>query len=188
MCVWPCYMACGILFFWQRIKPSPQQWKHQVLTTGPPRSPLDYVDWWGPSILFSFFWISVHYFCHYWGRGVKIPNYVCVLTHFNHVSRLTLWDPMHCCPPGSSVQEILQISILEGVAMSSFRGSYRPTDRTWICLHLPLWQEGSLPLAPPGKPNIQTIIIIYCPFLLSILSDFTSSTVFWISVVWWIYI
>ena len=35
----------------------------------------------------------------------------------------TLWDPMDCSPPGSSVQGILQARILERVAMPSSRGS-----------------------------------------------------------------
>ena len=65
-------------------------------------------------------------------------------------SCLTLWDPMGCSPPGSSVQGILQARILEWVAMPS-RGSSRPRDRTCICLCLLHWQAGSLPL-PPGKP------------------------------------
>ena len=38
-------------------------------------------------------------------------------------SRLTLWDPMDCSPPGSSVHGISQASILEWVAISSFRWS-----------------------------------------------------------------
>ena len=44
-----------------------------------------------------------------------------VLSHFSHV--LTLFDPMDCSPPGSSVYEILQARILERVAMPSFKGS-----------------------------------------------------------------
>ena len=40
----------------------------------------------------------------------------------------TLWDPMDCSPPGSSVHGILQARILEGVAMPSSRGSSLPGD------------------------------------------------------------
>ena len=36
-------------------------------------------------------------------------------------SHLTLWDPMDCSPPGSSVRGILQAGILEWVAMPSSR-------------------------------------------------------------------
>ena len=45
-------------------------------------------------------------------------------------SSLTLWDPVDCSPPGSSV---LQARILERVAMPSFsRGSFLPRDQTWV--------------------------------------------------------
>ena len=36
----------------------------------------------------------------------------------------TLWDPMDCCPPGSSVHGIFQARILEWVAMPSSRGIF----------------------------------------------------------------
>ena len=41
----------------------------------------------------------------------------------------TLCDPMDCSPPGSSVHGILQARILEGVAMPSSRGSFRPRNQ-----------------------------------------------------------
>ena len=44
----------------------------------------------------------------------------------------TLCDPMDCSPPGSSVHEILQLRILEWVAIFSSRGSSRTRDQTWI--------------------------------------------------------
>ena len=43
----------------------------------------------------------------------------------------TLWDPMDCSPPGSSVHGILQASILEWVAIPSSRDS-QPRDWTQI--------------------------------------------------------
>ena len=43
-------------------------------------------------------------------------------------SCLTLWDPMDCSPPGSSVHGILQARILEWVAMLSSRGSSSSRD------------------------------------------------------------
>ena len=62
----------------------------------------------------------------------------------------TLCNPMDCSPPGSSVHEILQARILEGVAIPSSRGS--PQPREWIHVsRRQHWQVGSLPLAPPGK-------------------------------------
>ena len=52
---------------------------------------------------------------------------------------LTLWDPMDCSPPSSSVHEIFQARIPEWVAMSSSRESSPPRDRTWV-----FWPPGSL--------------------------------------------
>ena len=55
--------------------------------------------------------------------------------------------------PGSSVHGILQTRLLVWVAMLSFRGSSWP--RAWTCVSCLLcWQASSLPLAPPGKPQI----------------------------------
>ena len=58
-------------------------------------------------------------------------------------SCLTFFDPMDCSPPGSSVHGILQARILEGVAISSSRGSSQPRDRTRVSCFLH-WQEDSL--------------------------------------------
>jgi len=44
----------------------------------------------------------------------------------------TLCDPMGCSPPGSSVYRILQAIILEWVAISSSRRSFRPRDQTQL--------------------------------------------------------
>ena len=60
---------------------------------------------------------------------------------------LTLCNPM----PGSSVHGILQVKILEWIAMPCSRGSSQPKNQTCISSLLD-WQAGSLPLAPPGKP------------------------------------
>ena len=43
---------------------------------------------------------------------------------------LTLYNPINCSPPGSSVHGILQARILEWVAMPSSRGSSQLRDRT----------------------------------------------------------
>ena len=45
---------------------------------------------------------------------------------------LTLWDPMDCSPPGSSVHGILQARILDWLAISFSRGSSRPSDWTQV--------------------------------------------------------
>ena len=74
----------------------------------------------------------------------------------------TLYDPMDCSPPGSSVHGILQARILEWAAISFSRGSSQPRDQTcvsYISLH---WQVGSLPLVLPGK--LTSIYTCFCIF------------------------
>ena len=44
----------------------------------------------------------------------------------------TLCNPMDCSPPNSSVYGILQVRILQWVAMPSSRGSSRPKDQTCV--------------------------------------------------------
>ena len=74
----------------------------------------------------------------------------------------TLSDPTDCSLPDSSVHRILQVRILEWVAISSSRGSSQQLNPCLLCLlH---WQAASLPLAPPGKP-IAFIKCILFPLL-----------------------
>ena len=47
-------------------------------------------------------------------------------------SCLTLYDPMDCNLPGSSVHGILQARVLERVPISFSRGSSWPRNRTWV--------------------------------------------------------
>ena len=65
------------------------------------------------------------------------------------------------------VHGIFQARILQRVAISSSRGSSRPSDGTHVCcpdpgreltclLHLLYCQTDSLPLVPPGKPMLIT--------------------------------
>ena len=61
---------------------------------------------------------------------------------------LTLWDPMDCSPPGSSVHGILQARILDWLAISFSRGSSRPSDWTQVsCI-----AGDTLPLSHQGSP------------------------------------
>ena len=62
--------------------------------------------------------------------------YMCVCMSMHLQSCPTLCDPVDCSPPGSSVHGILQARILEWVAISFSRGSYRPRDwtRGLLCL------------------------------------------------------
>ena len=75
---------------------------------------------------------------------------VCLCIHVCALPRLTLYDPMDCSPPGSSVHGILQARILEWVAISSSRGSFWPRDWThvscvscdgrWLLYHWATWK------------------------------------------------
>ena len=44
----------------------------------------------------------------------------------------TLYDPVNCSVPGSSILGILQARILEWVAISFSRGTSQPRDRTQV--------------------------------------------------------
>ena len=62
-------------------------------------------------------------------------------------SCLTLCDLMDCSLPGSSLHRILQARVLEGVAISFFRGSSPVRDRTCVsCLASEFFTT-----EPPGK-------------------------------------
>ena len=68
-------------------------------------------------------------------------------------SCLTLWDPMDCSPPGSSVRGIFQARILEWVAILQRTFLTQGSNLHLLCLlH---WQAGSLPLVLPGKPGTE---------------------------------
>ena len=53
-------------------------------------------------------------------------------TTFVNQSCLTLWDPLDCSTPGSSVHEVLQARILEWVAMPSSKGSSQCRGQTHV--------------------------------------------------------
>ena len=61
----------------------------------------------------------------------------------------TLCDPMDSNPPGSSVHGILQARILEGVAISSSRGSSPAGDQTHVA-SVSCIAGNSLPTEPLG--------------------------------------
>ena len=75
----------------------------------------------------------------------------------------TLYDPMDCSPPGSSVYGILQARILEWVAIPFSRGSPYPG----IEPRSPVLQADSLPSEPPGKPNTLEYQLNAAPRLLA---------------------
>ena len=59
---------------------------------------------------------------------LKFGLFLCVCAQ----SCPTLCDPMDCSPPGSSVQGILQVRILECIAISFSRGFSWPRDWAWV--------------------------------------------------------
>ena len=65
---------------------------------------------------------------------------------------LTLCDPMDCSLTGFSVHGILQARILEWAAL--LQGIFLSQGSHLHLLWLHHWQADSLPLAPPGKPDI----------------------------------
>ena len=62
-------------------------------------------------------------FCH-------IATWICHVCQ--SLSCLTLCDPMHCSPPGSSVHGILQTGILEWVPIPFSTGSSQPRNRSHV--------------------------------------------------------
>ena len=61
-------------------------------------------------------------------------------------SVVSVCDLMDCSPPGSSIHRILQVRILEWVAISFSRGS--SWTRDWTCISA--LQADSLPFEPPA--------------------------------------
>ena len=64
----------------------------------------------------------------------------------------TLHDATDCTPPGSSVHVILQVRMLEYVAISSSRGSSQPRDQTHVSYDSCIGRWVPLPLTHPGSP------------------------------------
>jgi len=79
---------------------------------------------------------------------VKIYMSVLVCAH----SSLTLCNSMDCSPHDSSVHEILQVRILEWVAISYSRGSFQGRDQTCVsCIGRRILYH----LSHLGSPNIR---------------------------------
>ena len=72
-------------------------------------------------------------------------------------SCLTLCDPMDCSLPGSSVHGILKAGILERFCCALLHGIFLTQGSNPRLLHLLHWQEGSLPLASPEKPQREAV-------------------------------
>ena len=89
-----------------------------------------------------------------WGALGMIPAYYvyCALEVLVAQSFPTLCDPMDSLPV-SSVHGILQVRLLEWVAVPFSRGSSNPGMEP----RCPALQADSLPSEPPGKPIVQLI-------------------------------
>ena len=81
-------------------------------------------------------------------------------------SCLTLCNSMDCSLPGSSVLGILQAKILERVAISYYRGSSRPRDRTYIsCIAGRIFTIRATREAPyQGRVGWDSIQCDQCPY------------------------
>ena len=60
--------------------------------------------------------------------AVHLILYTLLISYEVAQSHLALCDPMDCSLPGSSVQGIFQVRVLERVAISFPRGSSQPRD------------------------------------------------------------
>ena len=75
----------------------------------------------------------------------------------------TLWGPMNCSLPSSSVHGIFLARVLERVAISFSRGSSRPRDRTRVSLivgrRFTVWATREAPLSKhlPNSASISTV-------------------------------
>ena len=65
-----------------------------------------------------------------------------------------LWDPRDFSPSGSSVHGILQVRILEWVAIPFCQGIFLTQQSTPHLLQSISWQVDSIPLGLPGKANV----------------------------------
>ena len=68
---------------------------------------------------------------------------------------LTVCELMDCGLPGFSVLGILQVRILEWVAIPFSRGSSCPKDQTWVfCVSCVAGKFFASTTEPPGKPRV----------------------------------
>ena len=77
---------------------------------------LSHFEAWLPA--YHWFLISLQLYLHWWWFSCQVVSNSC--------------DPMDCSSPGSSVHGILQARILARVAISFFKGSAQPRNRTQV--------------------------------------------------------
>ena len=73
-----------------------------------------------------------------------------------HQSCPTLWDPMDCSPPGSSVHGFSPGKNTGACCHALLQGIFPTQGSNLHFLCLLHWQMGSLPLVPPEKPHDHT--------------------------------
>ena len=98
---------------------------------------------------------SFHFYhCHTQPKHLFLTIYVCISSDGCPVTQracLTLYDPIDCSPPTSSVHGILQARTLEWVSVPFSRGSSQPREP--VSPAVPTL-AAFFTTEPSGKPNI----------------------------------
>ena len=112
-------------------------------------------------VFFNFTWMSNVFFCVFakpWELSLLLITLVYLIAEplsygINMCAQLclTLWDPMDCSLPGSSLHGSFQKRILKQVAVSSSRGSSW-TGIEAMSLGYPALADGFFPTEPSWKP------------------------------------
>ena len=93
--------------------------------------------------------LQILYLLSHWENPLYVHSFILCAKSLQ--SCLALCNPMDCSPPDTSVRGILQVRILEWVAIPFFRRVSLTQGSKPHLLHLLHWQVDSLPLAPPEK-------------------------------------
>ena len=101
-----------------------------------------------PQSLIDCIFVQFKIFSHFPCDSLIVPKLI-----WKHMLRRDqlFYDSMDYSPPGSSVHGILQARILQGVAISSFRGYSQPRDQNQVCCTAGRFFTTEL----PGKPSMQ---------------------------------
>ena len=98
----------------------------------------------------------------FWGSWFEDPEDLPWTTR-SHTCHVQLCKPMDCSPPGSSVHGILQARTLEALPCPPPGDLPNPGIETCL-LGLLHWQVDFLPLVPPRKPALKSILVqMPCP-------------------------
>ena len=99
---------------------------------------------------------EIEHACLHWTCGLIVEGCKCYPNANSFQSCPTLCNPMDYSLPDSFVYRILQVRVLEWVAMLSPRGLPDPAIKR-SCLMSPALERHSttLPLLPPGQPSFK---------------------------------